>query len=53
MNDPGHLHAIQTPAGMQTQQDRSGRLLLLSEKAILVGQGQMNTRRLHGSQGLN
>ena len=53
MHDARELRAIQNAPGMQTHQHRGRRLLLLTEKAVLVGQGQVHTSALHRRQGLD
>ena len=48
MHDAGNLRAIQHAAGVNAQQHRGRRLLLLAEKSVLVGQCQMHACALHG-----
>ncbi len=53
MHNPGNLRAIQHAARVQRQQHRSRRLLLFTEKTVLVRHGQVHTGVLHGRQAQN
>ena len=53
VHDARDLRAVQHAARVQAQQHRGRRLLLLAEKAVLIGQGQMHACALHGGQGLD
>ena len=53
MNDARQLGTIERAPGIQTDQDRGRRFLLLAEKSILIWQSQMHPGTLHGRQGLN
>ena len=47
MDDAGDLRAVERAAGMQRQQHRGARLLLLAKEAVLVRQREVHARRLH------
>ena len=47
VDDAGDLRAVERAAGVQRQQHRGARLLLLAEEAVLVRQRQVDARRLH------
>ncbi len=51
MHDARDLAAVQGASGVQGQQDRGRRLLLFTEKAVLVRQRQVHACRLHRSEG--
>lgn len=53
MNDASQLGAVQRAPGIETDQHRSRRLLLLTKETVLVGQRQMHPRTLHRGQCLN
>src|SRR3989344_94959 len=53
VHDAGELTAVEGAAGVEGQHHRCGGLLLLAEKAIWVGQGQVHAGALHTGDGLD
>ena len=53
MHDAGNLRAIKPTARVEIDDHRGRRLLLLAEKPILIGQGQVHAGILHRRQALD